>query len=1089
MKVSLYPGDHRLAVEDTITLPDGHGREAVILLHEGLVPAPVTSGIIIRRNERQEEGGIAAFYRVELPEGTKAFTIRYEGALFHRLDEGGEQARGFSSTPGMISREGVFLSGASFWYPVVEGRMVAFRLQIKLPGGWDAVSQGRRGEHLKEKDRTVVSWESPEPQEEVYVVASAFTEYSKTFSSPLGRSISAMAFLRTPDRALADKYLDATEQYVSMYERLIGAYPYAKFALAENFWETGFGMPSFTLLGPTVIRLPFIINSSYPHEILHNWWGNSVYPDYGQGNWSEGLTAYLSDHLIKEQQGTGAEYREATLQKYADYVLRGRDFPLTDFHARHSPASEAVGYGKSLMLFHMLRMDLGDQVFSNGLRHFYEEKRFSVASFSDLRASFESASGKDLSREFSQLVTRPGAPKLRLADVIVRKAEEGYIVTGTLEQTQEQEPYVISVPFAITMEGEEQAYQGLISMDGKRTVFAVPATRRPARIDIDPEFDLFRALDREEIPPAISQVLGSEKVLVIVPSSAKAEMITTGYRDFALGMKRTVQGSVEVKNDAEVNSLPVDRAVVVLGWENRHAKTALAAMSGYHVAADREKIRIGMTEMQIAGNAVVLTARHPQNKDAAVMFIASSGPAALPGLGRKMPHYHKYSYLVFSGDEPENIAKGRWPVTGSPLTVFFAGDDGVLRQSRMGRLRKREPLVMQSPPHSSGRMLETIRTLASEELEGRGFGTEGLERAAAFIAEKFRESGLRPGGDHDGSYFRAWEENGMGPERMTTLKNIVGIIPGRKPEYAGQCIVVGAHYDHLGRGWPDVRAGNEGKIHPGADDNASGVAVLLELAGVLAGRLQPDRDVVFVAFAGEEAGRLGSLRYVAGRRPVASEGIMAMINLDTVGRLENRKLLVLGTGSAKEWPHIFRGAGFVTGVETEMVSERLDASDNISFEDAGIPAVQLFSGPHGDYHRPTDTPEKIDPAGLVKVGMVAKEVVEYLAFREEPLMYSAKRADGSSRETNKERKVTLGTVPDFAYSGKGCRITGVMPGSPAEACGLIEGDVITAVNEKPVNSLKDLSDILKTLAPGERVTVTFIRNGKGMSAEATVVAK
>ena len=170
-----------------------------------------------------------------------------------------------------------------------------------------------------------------------------------------------------------------------MYRSLIGPYPYAKFALVENFWETGYGMPSFTLLGPSVIRFPFILTSSYPHEILHNWWGNSVFVDYGQGNWCEGLTAYLADHLIQEQRGTGATYRRNTLQKYRDYVTSGRDFPLTEFRSRHSAATEAVGYGKMLMGAHMLRLKLGDQKFVQFLQRFYREQRGKVATFADFR--------------------------------------------------------------------------------------------------------------------------------------------------------------------------------------------------------------------------------------------------------------------------------------------------------------------------------------------------------------------------------------------------------------------------------------------------------------------------------------------------------------------------------------------------------------------------------------------------------------------------------------------------------------------------------------------------------------------------------
>ena len=176
-------------------------------------------------------------------------------------------------------------------------------------------------------------------------------------------AVDIVVYLHERDDALSRKYLDATARYMEMYRQLLGPYPYGKFALVENFWETGYGMPSFTLLGPQVIRFPFILHSSYPHEILHNWWGNSVFVDYESGNWCEGLTAYMADHLIQEQRGLAVNYRRSTLQKYRNYVREGRDFPLSEFRSRHSAATEAVGYGKSLMTFHMLRRHSGDDAF------------------------------------------------------------------------------------------------------------------------------------------------------------------------------------------------------------------------------------------------------------------------------------------------------------------------------------------------------------------------------------------------------------------------------------------------------------------------------------------------------------------------------------------------------------------------------------------------------------------------------------------------------------------------------------------------------------------------------------------------------
>ena len=167
-----------------------------------------------------------------------------------------------------------------------------------------------------------VRFTANEPQEEIWLVAGRWIETSRTVDG-----IETLALLRSQDDALAVKYLDATGPYIAMYGQLFGAYPYAKFALVENFWETGYGMPSFTLLGSKVIRLPFILTSSYPHEILHNWWGNGVYVEPAGGNWSEGLTAYLADHLFAEQNGGGAAYRQEALQKYADYASTVEGLP------------------------------------------------------------------------------------------------------------------------------------------------------------------------------------------------------------------------------------------------------------------------------------------------------------------------------------------------------------------------------------------------------------------------------------------------------------------------------------------------------------------------------------------------------------------------------------------------------------------------------------------------------------------------------------------------------------------------------------------------------------------------------------------
>jgi aminopeptidase N len=688
LKVTLSPAEHRLSVIDAITLPAGTPDELTFELHAGLRPESTSPGVKLTKEGDVDRAVPVEVYRVRLPAAVRAFTLKYRGVIDHPLEEAGaEQARGFRDSPGLITSEGVVLSGNTSWYPELGEGLMTFALEVELPEKWDAVSQGERTLHELKEKKTVVRWQASEPQDEIYLVAAKFTEYDK----PTGRA-EAMAFLRTPDPGLAGKYLDAAASYLALYEKLIGPYPYKKFALVENFWETGFGMPSFTLLGPKIIRLPFIINTSYPHEILHNWWGNSVFPEYEKGNWSEGLTAYLADHLMKEQQGDGAEYRLNTLQKYADYVSAGKDFPLAQFRSRHSSSSEAIGYGKGLMFFHMLRLELGDDAFKRGIQGFYKNYAFRSAGFDELRMSFETASGKDLAREFEQGVARTGAPVLTVSEANTLAVRDGFILSARLEQTQPGEAYFLRVPVAVTMGGRDKTFQTIVEMRGKKMEMNLRVPGRPVRLDIDPEFDLFRRLDREELPPAISQALGAKKMLVLLPASAPKELLQA-YRELASSIGRSGPDEVEVRLDAEAQALPSDRAVTLLGWENLFLNEATAALSGYEVRINPKAVRINRTEIKRSGHAFVFSARLPKNKDLALLFIAADRSAALPGLGRKLPHYHKYCYLAFEGAEPDNVAKGRWPVVNSPLSVLLPDADGRAHKVGIGKLTAREPLA------------------------------------------------------------------------------------------------------------------------------------------------------------------------------------------------------------------------------------------------------------------------------------------------------------------------------------------------------------------------------------------------------------
>jgi len=466
-----------------------------------------------------------------------------------------------------------------------------------------------------------------------------------------------------------------------------------------------------------------------------------------------------------------------------------------------------------------------------------------------------------------------------------------------------------------------------------------------------------------------------------------------------------------------------------------------------------------------------------------MIFIALDKKEAIPGFVRKLPHYGKYSYLAFDGDEPTNIAKGQWPVLDSPLEKTFG------TKTTKPITEERKALAYLQPVFSKDRMMAHINFLASEELKGRGLGTPELDKAAEYIKLKFEEYGLKP---LDDSYFQLFKHKFKDKGKLK-LKNVIGIIPGTDPELKESPVVLSAHYDHLGLGWPDVHTGDEGKIHYGADDNASGVAILLEIAKTLGKSLKPKRTVIFAAFTGEEAGLIGSKYFVNNFKSDFTNDAFADVNLDTDGRLFDNKLLVLNGNTAKEWKYIFMGTDYTTGVKSTVVEKELDSSDQFAFIEKGIPAIQLFTGAHQDYHRPTDTADKIDGDGLVKVATVTKEVIEYLADRTDPMPFTGKTGSAINSKNNvvskKTRKAATGSIPDFAYKGKGVRISTVIEGSAGDKAGLKKGDIILLLNGVETDDLKKYSDELKKYKPGDTVSLKINRNNSEKTIEIKLGAR
>ena len=383
--------------------------------------------------------------------------------------------------------------------------------------------------------------------------------------------------------------------------------------------------------------------------------------------------------------------------------------------------------------------------------------------------------------------------------------------------------------------------------------------------------------------------------------------------------------------------------------------------------------------------------------------------------------------------------------------------------------------------------LSHVRYLADDALQGRLAGSASERCAGDYVAAQFRALGLQPAGD-SGTYFQRLPlASAIDPHAVGgTGRNVVAVLRGGDPALAGEAVIVGAHYDHLGHGGAFSMARGDSSVHNGADDNASGVAAMLEIARRLARGPRPARSIVFIAFTGEEEGLLGS-SYYAGHPAVALERTRAMLNLDMVGRLGAGPLIVYGTDTADEWKAMVDSAAAAEGVQVRG-GDGFGASDQTSFYARGLPVLHFFTNVHADYHRPGDDWEKIDAAGLERVAAIVARVAGSVASRPGALTFHRAAAPAPAA-SGSGYGAYLGSIPDFTPVPDGVKLTGVREGSPAEKAGIRAGDIIVRMGEMDVHDLQGLTNALRAHKPGDTVPIVVLRDGQRVTVTATLATR
>lgn len=565
--------------------------------------------------------------------------IAASGALKRlRQKDGRFQSRPFFDT------DGLYLPHWSGWFPKVENADLSYRLTVVTTAGFRVAATA-----------TLVSEDLGGTNRAVFEGVAGNPEPPSLFAGPYevaegaADGVTLRTYFHADQASLAPVYLEATAAFIKRFDAAIGAYPFKDFNVVSAPVPAGLGFPNLTYIGRRILHLPFMRGRSLAHEVLHNWWGNGVVPDYRAGNWSEGLTTYMADHDLAASDDP-AKARELRLSWLRDYAAlpKDDDMAVTGFVSKEHDASQIIGYGKVAFIFHMLKTEIGADAFDAAIRTFWRRHRFKSANWTDIRESFESVTSTDLKPFFDQWTNRSGAPRLALAGVETVRDGAGYALVIRL--TQSAPTYRLTVPIEITTETGDR--REVASVDAEETVITVKLDARPLSLRVDPDHDLFRHLLPGEAPPILRDVL--------LDRDAGTVTLYTDprTRDVAEELSgRLFRGARRSVIPNKGNGLG-DAPLIVFG--------ARADIASFIETFGIEPAP-GFAD---AGTARVWVVRH---RDTAVAFVSADDVASLEALIRPLPHYRSKSFIVFDGRRA--VESGVWRRTSSPMNVTI-GDGG-----------------------------------------------------------------------------------------------------------------------------------------------------------------------------------------------------------------------------------------------------------------------------------------------------------------------------------------------------------------------------------------------------------------------------
>ena len=630
------------------------------------------------------------------------FSISYEGQIYDPVVK--EKALQFvrgDQTSGLIGEEGVYLSSSSRWYPDRPDSMAPFKVDAKIRDPFRIVTQGEiLAEELKQG-----TWESrwsyELPAESLTLIAGKYSVKTRNVNG-----IRVSTYFFPQDDHLSDIFLNAADEYLRLYSGLLGPYPFKKFDIVQNFFSSGYGIPTFTLLSPEAIRQgkEFLRPGALDHEIVHSWWGHSVSYKPGTGNWVEALTSYCTNYYYKElKMGEEAArgHRQEILQKYAIQVPASKDYPLRQFEGKEDEMGGQIGYGKGSMVFHMLRMIVGKDLFFETLRKFAMQYKGKQASWEDIEEIFKKNSGRNLGRFFSQWLDWPGGPRLKLENVNQQAIPSGYRISG--EVVQEGEVYELSLPIEVDDGVEKRST--LFEFSKRRNPFFLDVPKLPFALIVDPHTDVFRRLYPEEIIPGLNAFLEDQEKIFILPGQGDEESKKIYLSLANMAMDRKGGKTLSVKEATEKEILNSSFMLLGESYKDPIFSNLLSNLPSPVHFQDGAFFLKGKKIVE-EDQSFLLTYPHPLSPGRWITLYFGLSPMSLDR-ARFIFFYGWDSYLLFKEGRPAD--RGNFPARASFLSYL--------------------PFPRRSNQIDIQRLKDHVSYLASPELEGRFPDTPGYRKA------------------------------------------------------------------------------------------------------------------------------------------------------------------------------------------------------------------------------------------------------------------------------------------------------------------------------------------------------------------------